>query len=418
MEEDFHSPVNVDILRSDVTQDEQDSHPVPGLDRVSQDQPSQNRESLTKLHNPLSPRCDLEVKGQTECRPDSSDGPEGGGHLTESDLSPVNLLDQSGPDPNRASPQDGEHQVVHHSHRDLTTAAANQDGAGESCGSIPALVVTQADECPAPGAVVGPPLSPAPSEPQRAARPAHQVAPENLFTDLCSSSDGGDMTCCDLLSLRSDSVSLGSETSVSRRSEDDDTRSVTASSVTSLFHRVQLDPLEKAWLRSSALGNMAAQRQLLAQEPGLVVKKTALHWAAKQGRQEVVDMMLRSGADVNVRSVSARECFCDRSELHCPHPLSLTVLTLCPSVPHCPHPLSLCPSLSSPSVPLSLTVLTLCPSLSSPSVPHCPHPLSLCPSLSSPSVPHCPHPLSLCPSLSSPSVPHCPHPLSLTVLTL
>ncbi|XP_069384513.1 ankyrin repeat domain-containing protein SOWAHC isoform X4 [Paralichthys olivaceus] len=302
MEEDFHSPVNVDILRSDVTQDEQDSHPVPGLDRVSQDQPSQNRESLTKLHNPLSPRCDLEVKGQTECRPDSSDGPEGGGHLTESDLSPVNLLDQSGPDPNRASPQDGEHQVVHHSHRDLTTAAANQDGAGESCGSIPALVVTQADECPAPGAVVGPPLSPAPSEPQRAARPAHQVAPENLFTDLCSSSDGGDMTCCDLLSLRSDSVSLGSETSVSRRSEDDDTRSVTASSVTSLFHRVQLDPLEKAWLRSSALGNMAAQRQLLAQEPGLVVKKTALHWAAKQGRQEVVDMMLRSGADVNVRS--------------------------------------------------------------------------------------------------------------------
>ncbi|XP_071318069.1 ankyrin repeat domain-containing protein SOWAHC-like isoform X2 [Trachinotus anak] len=29
---------------------------------------------------------------------------------------------------------------------------------------------------------------------------------------------------------------------------------------------------------------------------------TALHWAAKQGRQEAVDMMLRSGADVNVRS--------------------------------------------------------------------------------------------------------------------
>ncbi|XP_044211619.1 ankyrin repeat domain-containing protein SOWAHC-like isoform X1 [Thunnus albacares] len=29
---------------------------------------------------------------------------------------------------------------------------------------------------------------------------------------------------------------------------------------------------------------------------------TALHWAAKQGRQEAVDMMLCSGADVNVRS--------------------------------------------------------------------------------------------------------------------
>lgn len=41
----------------------------------------------------------------------------------------------------------------------------------------------------------------------------------------------------------------------------------------SLFHRVQLDPLEKDWLRSSALGNMAAQRLLLAQEPSLVLKK-------------------------------------------------------------------------------------------------------------------------------------------------
>lgn len=44
----------------------------------------------------------------------------------------------------------------------------------------------------------------------------------------------------------------------------------------SLFHRVQLDPLEKDWLRSSALGNVAAQRQLLAQEPGLVLKKVEL----------------------------------------------------------------------------------------------------------------------------------------------
>ncbi|XP_037539044.1 ankyrin repeat domain-containing protein SOWAHC [Nematolebias whitei] len=76
----------------------------------------------------------------------------------------------------------------------------------------------------------------------------------------------------------------------------------------SLFHRVQLDPMEKDWLRSSALGNTAAQRLLLAQEPGLVLKKdfitgfTALHWAAKQGRQDVVEMMLRSGADINIRS--------------------------------------------------------------------------------------------------------------------
>lgn len=32
--------------------------------------------------------------------------------------------------------------------------------------------------------------------------------------------------------------------------------------------------------------------------------QTALHWAARHGREDAVDMMLHSGADVNVRSVS------------------------------------------------------------------------------------------------------------------
>ena len=40
--------------------------------------------------------------------------------------------------------------------------------------------------------------------------------------------------------------------------------------------------------------------------------QTALHWAAKQGCQDAVDMMLRSGADVNVKSVSS-ECVCVRA---------------------------------------------------------------------------------------------------------
>lgn len=39
------------------------------------------------------------------------------------------------------------------------------------------------------------------------------------------------------------------------------------------------------------------------------VLQTALHWAAKQGRVEMVDMMARSGADVNQRAVRA-----DRSQ--------------------------------------------------------------------------------------------------------
>ena len=44
----------------------------------------------------------------------------------------------------------------------------------------------------------------------------------------------------------------------------------------SLFHRVQLEPLEKAWMRSCALGDAAAQCQLLGQESSLVLKKVTL----------------------------------------------------------------------------------------------------------------------------------------------
>ncbi|XP_043981836.1 uncharacterized protein LOC122836166 isoform X3 [Gambusia affinis] len=173
---------------------------------------------------------------------------------------------------------------------DLTSAPSNQDEAGESGGGVAALVVTEADQTRRSAAV-----------PQRAPRPPDLLIPAAIsVSNLISGSDGGDTNFYDLPSPRSDSCS------VTRRSEEDDTRSITASSVMSLFHRVQLDPLEKDWLRSSAVGNMAAQRLLLAQDPGLVLKKdfitTALHWAAKQGRQEAVDMMVQSGADVNIRS--------------------------------------------------------------------------------------------------------------------
>ncbi|XP_026028107.1 ankyrin repeat domain-containing protein SOWAHC isoform X3 [Astatotilapia calliptera] len=200
----------------------------------------------------------------------------------------------------------------------LMMGVANQDEAGESGGSVPSPVVTETEQrntemaargrrpdgCFKPGTAVeeaslqkvGGPSDPPTFAAVSASRPT-------------SSGDGGDVTCCDLLSLRSDSVSLASEFNVFGRSEEDDTRSVTTSSVMSLFHRVSLDPLEKEWLKSCAVGNVATQRRLLAQEPGLVLKKdfitgfTALHWAARHGREDAVDMMLHSGADVNVRSM-------------------------------------------------------------------------------------------------------------------
>ncbi|XP_058623122.1 uncharacterized protein LOC131534311 isoform X1 [Onychostoma macrolepis] len=122
-----------------------------------------------------------------------------------------------------------------------------------------------------------------------------------------SPSDGTELSSSDLLALKSDTVSLLSEAAISCKSDDqegpeEDTRSITASSVMSLFHRVQMDPIEKEWLRCAALGNATTLYLLLQQDTTLVSKKTALHWAAKQGRVEMVDMMARSGADVNQRA--------------------------------------------------------------------------------------------------------------------
>ncbi|KAG7218055.1 hypothetical protein INR49_020665 [Caranx melampygus] len=75
--------------------------------------------------------------------------------------------------------------------------------------------------CP-PAETLEPLVSPEePWEPQRPERPSDLVIPAapNMSSDLSlsSSSDGGDMTCSDLLSLRSDSLSLASDPTVSRR---------------------------------------------------------------------------------------------------------------------------------------------------------------------------------------------------------
>ncbi|XP_071318048.1 uncharacterized protein [Trachinotus anak] len=312
------------LSNTEVTQEERDEDPPQNrdLDQVFQDTESFKQEQLS-LHSDQDQvvvqdkdgaQEDVDVGDQT-CLPDPPenqiqvqevnqnplevhDGRQRAEEETqESDLSLVNqdlfgaeqIQDQDQTaDLDRASLQDqnqAEHHLVHHDDSDLDQvlmgAAANQDEAGEPGGSVPALVVTQAEE--SLSASAGPPVSPV--EPPE--RPADLVTPAavNLFTEpsLSSSSDGGDMTCSDLLSLRSDSLSLASEPTISRRSEEDDTRSVTASSVMSLFHRVQLDPLEKDWWRSSALGNMAAQRQLLAQDPGLVLKKVQF-WSLRGNR--------------------------------------------------------------------------------------------------------------------------------------
>lgn len=185
-------------------------------------------------------------------------------------------------------------------------------------GAVPIVLVTNLDEVSAERQAE----DRADSEKREGTVPA-DVSPS------ASPSDVTDFSSSDLQFLKSDSVSLCSETTVSGKSDEqegpeedtrsvtassvmegpeEDTRSVTASSVMSLFQRMQMDPLEREWLRCAALGNAPGLRQLLLQDPSLAPKKdfvtgfTALHWAAKQGRIETVDMMARSGADVNQRA--------------------------------------------------------------------------------------------------------------------
>nr|XP_055048817.1 ankyrin repeat domain-containing protein SOWAHC isoform X4 [Misgurnus anguillicaudatus]XP_055048818.1 ankyrin repeat domain-containing protein SOWAHC isoform X4 [Misgurnus anguillicaudatus]XP_055048819.1 ankyrin repeat domain-containing protein SOWAHC isoform X4 [Misgurnus anguillicaudatus] len=124
----------------------------------------------------------------------------------------------------------------------------------------------------------------------------------DMVSSNVSPSDSTEFTSSDLQSLKSDTVSLISGKSDDQEGPEEDTQSVTASSVMSLFHRMQMDPVEKEWLRCAALGKYSALYILLQQDNTLVSKKTALHWAAKQGRVEMADMMARCGADVNQRA--------------------------------------------------------------------------------------------------------------------
>ncbi|KAM9505111.1 ankyrin repeat domain-containing protein SOWAHC-like [Salvelinus alpinus] len=72
---------------------------------------------------------------------------------------------------------------------------------------------------------------------------------------------------------------------------------------------VALDPVEKEWIYSATCGRLSDISQLLKQEPSLANKKTALHWAAKHGKEDMATMMANAGADVNTKSLYWTACF-------------------------------------------------------------------------------------------------------------
>nr|CAB3266486.1 ankyrin repeat domain-containing protein SOWAHB-like [Phallusia mammillata] len=69
-----------------------------------------------------------------------------------------------------------------------------------------------------------------------------------------------------------------------------------------------LDPNDKLWIIKSAQANMVEMRKLLDLDPTLAEKRdfvmgyTALHWAAKKGNIDMVNMLLDQKIDVNARS--------------------------------------------------------------------------------------------------------------------
>ncbi|KAG6930099.1 sosondowah ankyrin repeat domain family member C [Chelydra serpentina] len=71
---------------------------------------------------------------------------------------------------------------------------------------------------------------------------------------------------------------------------------------------VALDPVEKKWLQGAASGHLITLSHLLKQEPSLATRKdfisvsTALHWAAKHGKEDMVSLLVAAGADVNTRA--------------------------------------------------------------------------------------------------------------------
>ena len=71
----------------------------------------------------------------------------------------------------------------------------------------------------------------------------------------------------------------------------------------------EIDPLEKDWMLASAQGDIQGLQQLLLEEPNLVNRKdfihgyTALHWAAKLGRCDIIACLMLSGAQLDIKSV-------------------------------------------------------------------------------------------------------------------
>lgn len=72
----------------------------------------------------------------------------------------------------------------------------------------------------------------------------------------------------------------------------------------------EIDPLEKEWMLASAQADIDGLQRLMMTDRTLLNRKgflhgyTALHWAAKHGRMDILSMLLIQGAAMDIKSVS------------------------------------------------------------------------------------------------------------------
>lgn len=72
----------------------------------------------------------------------------------------------------------------------------------------------------------------------------------------------------------------------------------------------EIDPLEKEWMMASAQADIDSLQRLMMTDSTLLNRKgflhgyTALHWAAKHGRMDILSMLLLQGAVTDIKSVS------------------------------------------------------------------------------------------------------------------
>ncbi|XP_029300549.1 LOW QUALITY PROTEIN: ankyrin repeat domain-containing protein SOWAHC-like [Cottoperca gobio] len=101
------------------------------------------------------------------------------------------------------------------------------------------------------------------------------------------------------------SMVLRSSVYMSSRS-DGDSASLVSSNLDDDRTSITLDPLEHQWMMCASDGEWGSLYQLLATEPSLVLRKdfvtgfTCLHWAAKQGKPELIALIINFAKQHNI----------------------------------------------------------------------------------------------------------------------